>query len=161
MIEILDLGQHVRRIARDAGLERRGNVDQAYRLLAPYGARTRIARPRTAGREPQPPTIAIGAGANERKARCARQEIERQQRASEQGAKPAGAAEERHAEARLLRGETAGRAGVLDADLARAARAALALNRTTCRAYAEGFTWRRASDLFLSNLVPMAGSSVR
>lgn len=51
-------------------------------------------------------------------------------------------------------GDEAGKVGVLDADLGRAARAALAIDRARCLAYAETFTWRRATEMFLSNLVP-------
>ncbi len=52
-------------------------------------------------------------------------------------------------------GEEAGRVGVLDEDLGRAACAALAIDRARCLAYAGTFTWRRAAEMFLSNLVPM------
>ncbi|HUC17298.1 MAG TPA: glycosyltransferase family 1 protein [Acetobacteraceae bacterium] len=55
-------------------------------------------------------------------------------------------------------GKEAGRVGVLDEDLGRAARAALTLDRAECRAFAETFTWRRATEMFLSNLVPIRGS---
>jgi len=55
-------------------------------------------------------------------------------------------------------GEAAGRVGVLDADLRRAAVKALEIRSEPCRAYAERFTWRRTSEMFLANLVPIAGS---
>ncbi|MCC7275064.1 MAG: glycosyltransferase family 1 protein [Alphaproteobacteria bacterium] len=45
--------------------------------------------------------------------------------------------------------------GVLDADLGKAARAALAIPGERCRAYAEGFSWERCTDQFLVNLVPV------
>ncbi len=51
-------------------------------------------------------------------------------------------------------GEAAGRVGVLDEDLGRAARAALAIERAACLAFAGAFTWRRAAEMFLANLVP-------
>lgn len=47
-------------------------------------------------------------------------------------------------------------AGVLDEDLGRAARAALSLDRTHARAYAERFSWRATAELFLTNLRPFA-----
>jgi glycosyltransferase involved in cell wall biosynthesis len=46
--------------------------------------------------------------------------------------------------------------GVLDEDLGRAARAALSLDRTAARAYAERFSWRATAELFLANLRPFA-----
>ncbi len=52
-------------------------------------------------------------------------------------------------------GDAAGRVGVLDEDLGRAARAALAIDRAQCLAFAEMFTWRRAAEMFAANLVPM------
>ncbi len=58
-------------------------------------------------------------------------------------------------------GSAAGEVGILDADLGRAALTALTLNRAACRAYSERFTWRRASELFLANLVPLHEASVR
>ncbi|HWA80057.1 MAG TPA: glycosyltransferase family 1 protein [Acetobacteraceae bacterium] len=56
-------------------------------------------------------------------------------------------------------GDNAGRVGMLDEDLGKAARAALALDRAECRAFAEKFTWRRAAEMFLANLVPMHGTN--
>jgi len=47
-------------------------------------------------------------------------------------------------------------AGVLDRDLGRAALAALSLDRTRARAYAQRFSWRATAELFLSNLRPFA-----
>jgi 1,2-diacylglycerol 3-alpha-glucosyltransferase/glucuronosyltransferase len=55
-------------------------------------------------------------------------------------------------------GSAAGTVGALDADLGRAARAALAMDRGACRAFAERFTWRRAAEMFISNLVPISGA---
>ncbi|HKY94841.1 MAG TPA: glycosyltransferase family 1 protein [Kiloniellales bacterium] len=46
--------------------------------------------------------------------------------------------------------------GVLDEDLGKAARAALSLDRTRARAYAERFSWRATAELFLANLRPFA-----
>jgi hypothetical protein len=45
-------------------------------------------------------------------------------------------------------------AGVLDNDLAAAARAALALDRAKVRRYAEKFSWEHSTRQFLSCLVP-------
>jgi glycosyltransferase involved in cell wall biosynthesis len=45
-------------------------------------------------------------------------------------------------------------AGVLDEDLAAAARAALALDRGQVRRFAERYSWEYSSRQFLSNLVP-------
>lgn len=44
--------------------------------------------------------------------------------------------------------------GVLDEDLAKAARAALALSPVRCRAHALGQSWRACAELFLANLCP-------
>jgi len=49
-----------------------------------------------------------------------------------------------------------GTAGVLDSDLAKAAAKALALPAARCRQLAEQFSWRRATEQFLSNLAPIA-----
>jgi hypothetical protein len=46
--------------------------------------------------------------------------------------------------------------GVLDEDLAAAARAALALSPARCREYALGFSWRRTAEQFFGNLAPFA-----
>ena len=46
--------------------------------------------------------------------------------------------------------------GVLDRDLARAARRALKIPRPRCRAYALTFSWRRCAEQFLGNLHPVA-----
>jgi glycosyltransferase involved in cell wall biosynthesis len=46
------------------------------------------------------------------------------------------------------------RAGVLDADLRKAALAALHLERSACRTYAEGFPWEQSAQQFLSHQVP-------
>lgn len=43
--------------------------------------------------------------------------------------------------------------GVLDEDLARAAKAALSLDRNACRQQALEFTWQRATAQFTSHLV--------
>ncbi len=45
--------------------------------------------------------------------------------------------------------------GVLDEDLGRAATAAIALDRAACRAYAEGFSWRRCAEILLERLAPI------
>jgi 1,2-diacylglycerol 3-alpha-glucosyltransferase/glucuronosyltransferase len=58
-------------------------------------------------------------------------------------------------------GGAAGTVGALDSDLGRAARAALAMDRSLCRAFAERFTWRRSAEMFFSNLVPMNGARRR
>lgn len=50
------------------------------------------------------------------------------------------------------------RTGVLDDDLGKAARAALAKNRADCRRYAEKFSWRACAELFFDNLAPMRGA---
>jgi glycosyltransferase involved in cell wall biosynthesis len=42
--------------------------------------------------------------------------------------------------------------GVLDDDIAKAALAALKLNRGRCRAYALEFSWRKSAELFLDNI---------
>lgn len=46
------------------------------------------------------------------------------------------------------------RAGVLDTDLRRAALGALDLNRDEVAAYASRYSWRSATEAFVSNLVP-------
>lgn len=46
--------------------------------------------------------------------------------------------------------------GVLDEDLAKAARAALAISPKRCREFALGFSWRRTAEQFLGNLAPFA-----
>lgn len=45
--------------------------------------------------------------------------------------------------------------GVLDEDLRAAAMAALDIPRDPCRTFAEGFSWRRCTEQFLANLVPI------
>jgi len=45
--------------------------------------------------------------------------------------------------------------GVLDEDLGRAARAALAIPRERCRDHALRFSWRRCAEMFLDNLAPV------
>ncbi|CAA7621714.1 Glycosyltransferase [Magnetospirillum sp. LM-5] len=47
-----------------------------------------------------------------------------------------------------------GTAGILDTDLGKAARAALALSPEACRAHAMGFSWAAATQQFLANLQP-------
>ncbi len=47
--------------------------------------------------------------------------------------------------------------GAIDADLRKAALAALEGDRAACRAYAERFSWRACAETFLSHLVPMCG----
>jgi glycosyltransferase involved in cell wall biosynthesis len=46
--------------------------------------------------------------------------------------------------------------GVLDEDLATAARAALTISPARCREFALGFSWRRTAEQFLGNLAPFA-----
>jgi glycosyltransferase involved in cell wall biosynthesis len=46
--------------------------------------------------------------------------------------------------------------GILDDDLARAARGALELDAQACRDYAMQFSWRRCAQMFLDNLAPIA-----
>jgi len=48
--------------------------------------------------------------------------------------------------------------GRLDADLGRAARAALGIDPAACRAFALERTWRRSAEQFLANLVPFAAN---
>ncbi len=45
--------------------------------------------------------------------------------------------------------------GALDRDLEAAARAALSLDRSACRRFAEGFSWAASARQFLENLVPL------
>jgi glycosyltransferase involved in cell wall biosynthesis len=47
-----------------------------------------------------------------------------------------------------------GVSGILDDDLGNAARQALRLNPTDCRAHAMQYTWERATNQFLENLSP-------
>ncbi|MEX2296867.1 MAG: glycosyltransferase family 1 protein [Dongiaceae bacterium] len=47
-------------------------------------------------------------------------------------------------------------AGVLDEDLAKAARAALTISPARCREFALGFSWRRTAEQFLGYLAPFA-----
>ena len=55
-----------------------------------------------------------------------------------------------------------GRIGALNEDLGIAAMEALEADRSTCRAHAEKYSWRACSELFLSQLVPLArGQDVR
>ncbi|MDZ4734952.1 MAG: glycosyltransferase family 1 protein [Rhodospirillaceae bacterium] len=46
--------------------------------------------------------------------------------------------------------------GVLDEDLAKAARAALAISPARCREFALGFSWRRTAEQFLGHLAPFS-----
>ncbi|MDE2334392.1 MAG: glycosyltransferase family 1 protein [Rhodospirillales bacterium] len=48
-----------------------------------------------------------------------------------------------------------GHVGAVDADLRRAALAALTGERAACRAHAQRFTWRACAETFLSHLVPL------
>ena len=48
-----------------------------------------------------------------------------------------------------------GNIGAVDADLRRAALAALDADRDACRAHAERYSWRACAELFLSHLVPL------
>jgi glycosyltransferase involved in cell wall biosynthesis len=52
-----------------------------------------------------------------------------------------------------------GMVGAVDADLRAAALAALAGDRSACRAHAERYSWRACAEVFLSHLVPLAGAS--
>ena len=45
--------------------------------------------------------------------------------------------------------------GAVDADLRRAALAALSADRAACRAHAETYSWRVCADSFLCHLVPL------
>jgi len=51
--------------------------------------------------------------------------------------------------------------GVLDEDLRSAALRAAAIPRERCRAYAEGFSWRRSAEEFVANLAPIARTAAR
>ena len=46
-------------------------------------------------------------------------------------------------------------AGVIDADLQKASVACLDLDRATCRAYAETYSWRACAEAFITNLEPL------
>lgn len=46
-------------------------------------------------------------------------------------------------------------AGVIDDDLAKAAIACLDLDRSTCRTYAEGYSWKACAEAFIDNLEPL------
>lgn len=48
-------------------------------------------------------------------------------------------------------------AGVLGEDLAAAARQALSIDRTACRAHALRYSWTACAELFLANLAPIGG----
>ncbi|MCS6855557.1 MAG: glycosyltransferase family 1 protein [Elioraea sp.] len=48
--------------------------------------------------------------------------------------------------------------GVLDEDLRRAATAAIAIDRSACRAYAERFSWRRCAEMLLERLAPIGAA---
>ena len=48
------------------------------------------------------------------------------------------------------------RAGVLDNDLAAAARKALTLSRADAREHASGYSWENCARIFLGNLHPVA-----
>ena len=54
-------------------------------------------------------------------------------------------------------GGAAGKIGAVDADLRRAALAALEGNRAACRAHAETWSWRACAETFLAHLVPLTG----
>lgn len=47
--------------------------------------------------------------------------------------------------------------GVLDEDLAKAARQALSIDRARCRDFALGFSWRRCAEMFAEALMPIHG----
>ena len=47
--------------------------------------------------------------------------------------------------------------GAMDADLRAAALRAVQADRAACRAHAERFSWRACTELFVANLVPLAG----
>lgn len=49
--------------------------------------------------------------------------------------------------------------GVLDEDLRSAALRALSIPRAACRAFAEGFSWRRSAEEFAANLVPIRAAA--
>ena len=46
-------------------------------------------------------------------------------------------------------------AGVIDADLQKASIACLDMDRATCRAYAETYSWRACAEAFITNLEPL------
>ena len=51
--------------------------------------------------------------------------------------------------------DAAGMVGAVDADLRKAALAALTADRAACRAHAEAYSWRACAEMFLSHLVPL------
>ena len=55
--------------------------------------------------------------------------------------------------------DAVGNVGAVNADLRLAALAALDADRAACRAHAERYSWRACAEIFLSHLVPMAGSA--
>ncbi len=52
-----------------------------------------------------------------------------------------------------------GETGILDEDLAKAARQCLSLNRQNCRTFAESMSWGRCARMFRDNLEPIAANS--
>jgi glycosyltransferase involved in cell wall biosynthesis len=52
-----------------------------------------------------------------------------------------------------------GMIGAVNADLRLAAMEALGADRAACRMHAERYSWRTCAEVFLSNLVPLAGAS--
>ncbi len=55
--------------------------------------------------------------------------------------------------------DAAANIGAVNTDLRAAALAALDADRTACRAHAERYSWRACAEIFLSHLVPMAGTA--
>ena len=58
-------------------------------------------------------------------------------------------------------GEAAGRVGILDADLRRAALSAAGLDRAECRRFAERFSWEECAAAFCNSLVPLGSGAWR
>jgi hypothetical protein len=50
--------------------------------------------------------------------------------------------------------------GILNVDLAKAARDALALDPAACRAFAESRSWRRSTEQFVAHLAPAVPTSL-
>ena len=55
----------------------------------------------------------------------------------------------------VIPGSNAGTITPVDGDLAKGAKDCLTLDRTTCRSYAEGYSWKAVAQAFLENLQPL------
>jgi 1,2-diacylglycerol 3-alpha-glucosyltransferase/glucuronosyltransferase len=55
--------------------------------------------------------------------------------------------------------DASGKIGAVNVDLRAAALDALTADRAACRAHAESYSWRVCAEVFLSHLVPLAGTS--